>query len=127
MWLLWLGRMRVLGCGVSSPPDKRQFSSVNSIRNTIANGKPVCAENDSPAEIFLESAGDSDRIVKDSGFLQSLRTEYDCTTITVSSGTSSISRERRKFFRSTCFTFDNSRQQSYNYTLRKARYLSFGR
>lgn len=46
-----LGRMRVLGCGVSPPPDKRQFRSVDSVRNTVTGGKA--------ARTFIESAAES--------------------------------------------------------------------
>ncbi|CAL1687748.1 unnamed protein product [Lasius platythorax] len=61
--------MRVPGCGVSSPPDKRQFSSVDSeARNPAIRsdaGEPGVGSNDSrrssPARTFIESAESSTR------------------------------------------------------------------
>lgn len=110
LWLLRLGRMRVLGCGVSSPPDKRQLSSVNSIRNTVANGgQLVGAGNDSPARTFLVSAGSfaggSGRIAEDGRFPWCL---------TTATATTAVSSGARRFLRSTCFfTLGNSRGRSH--------------
>ncbi|XP_020300834.1 uncharacterized protein LOC109864229 [Pseudomyrmex gracilis] len=114
--------MRVLGCGVSPPPDKRQFSNVNSIRNTIARGKPG-ARNDSPVRTFIESAefyargsralaGRIDEEEKNNNrrFFGSLKIWRDCTT---PSGLLTIAEEARRggsSTRSTCsITEENSR------------------
>jgi len=45
----------VLGCGASPPPDKRRFSSVASIRDTIVRGI-LDVRYDSPVKTFLEGA-----------------------------------------------------------------------
>jgi hypothetical protein len=45
----------VLGCGASPPPDKRRFSSVDSIRDTIVRGI-LDVRYDGPVIIFLEGA-----------------------------------------------------------------------
>lgn len=109
LWLLRLGRMRVLGrCGISSPPDKRQFSSVNSIRNTIADGGRG-AGSGSPARTFLESAGSfargSGRIARDGRSPWSPRSPRSPRDHRiVAAGTCPIAREQIKFPRSTCLS-----------------------
>ncbi|EZA58818.1 hypothetical protein X777_14987 [Ooceraea biroi] len=77
--------MRVLGCG-ASPPPKRQFSSANSIRDTIARGI-LGVKNDSPVKTFLEGAESyaRDQIAKDDRSdrrsLRSFDTWRDCDTL----------------------------------------------
>lgn len=127
---LRLDRMRVLGCGVSSPPDKRQqFSSVDSARNIIrTNAGEAGVGNDSSARTFTESAesfarGASStlvvgRVVKDEGkseedrkrSLRGLKDRRHCDT--ASFGLASKVGER-EYVRNTCFTLGKSRKQLY--------------
>ncbi|KAL0119199.1 hypothetical protein PUN28_009647 [Cardiocondyla obscurior] len=135
-------RMRVLGCGVLSPPKKRQFSSIKSICNTNAkNGRLVGAgnDNDSSARTFLESAGsfarDSGRVAEDERspglrIPHSNRIITIATIIELSFRTCPLICEERNFSRYTCLTFGNSRKRLHDCTPEKAsntRSLLFGR
>lgn len=115
----WLGRMRVLGCGVSPPPDKRRFSNVNSsTRYTIAKGKPG-VWNDSPARTFIENAESLARgsafdqvaegETRDQSFLRkSLEIWRDYIVLPGLCSTSKVREEKEKF---TCFVSVSSLQQ----------------
>lgn len=125
---LRLDRMRVLGCGVSSPPDKRQeFSSVDGYRNTTirsnAGEAGVGNIRDSSARTLIESAESFARgasSVKDEGkrpegeedrkrFLRGSKDR--CHRDTAALG---------EYARTTCFILGKSRKRSSNDILANA-------
>lgn len=111
--------MRVLGCGVSPPPDKRQFSNVDSIvRNAVVKSKLGVGSNSFPRRIPVESA---ESLAKDSAlgpiardeesdshFLRSWKTRRN----RLASAFSSLTRVcEEKFLRPTCLVPENWRQR----------------
>ncbi|KAM0726237.1 hypothetical protein ACS0PU_007421 [Formica fusca] len=122
--------MRVLGCGVSSPPDKRQqFSSVNSARNIIrTKAGEAGVGKDRSARTFIESAesfarGASStlivaRIVKDEGKSEEDRKRSlwglkDCRHCDTASFGLAPEVDQREYVQTTCFTLGKSRKQLY--------------
>jgi len=125
---LRLDRMRVLGCGVSSPPDKRQeFSSVDSYRNTTirsnAGETGVGSIRDSPARTLIESAESLARgasSAKDEGkseedrkrSLRGLKNRRHCDTAAL--GLAPQVRQLEEYPRTTCLILGKSRKRLSN-------------